>query len=126
VQQYLGTPEEIEELDEVAIPTLTWHYANLKLDLGFQQPLNGNDQTVRLISITTRSPLAVLWGTRIIGSTQNVVFSLFKEHGFDGFIQCGDKPDTLGFTDFRMDSIRVMLLFRQRLLRSVLWRSIGG
>src|SRR5690242_10302090 len=128
VRGRLGQPDETEMMDPETQSTELWYYSKLRLQIIFQSP-DQYSRTVatevrRIVQLTTSHPASTLWGTKIIGRTEDEILRFFGEHGYAGFVDTGDSDTTSHYKDLRMESIRVTLGFRDRSLWSVLWGKV--
>lgn len=126
VQRRLGPPDEREILDPGPNSIEIWYYSSQKLHIGFRESDCGSaeltEKRMGVDQLTTRHPDAELWGTRIIGRKQDEVLELFKQQGYEAFVECDDAHDALlGYKSLRMENFRVTLDFRYGLLKCVLW-----
>jgi hypothetical protein len=128
VRGRLGQPDETEIVDPATQSTKLLYYSELRLQIIFQSP-DGNPPTVpkevkSIVQLATSHPASILWGTKIIGRTEDEILRLFGEHGYAGFIDTRDTDDASRYKSLRMESIRVTLGFRNGLLWSVLWGKV--
>jgi hypothetical protein len=124
VRQWLGAPDETETLDPGTESTVMWYYAREKLQIIFQRPVSPpawDSVSERIVQLTTNHPATTLWGTKIIGRTEDDVLTLFRKQGYTDFIVCGCPGDTSAYKSLRIDSVRVSLGFQDGLLRFILW-----
>ncbi len=121
-EEYLGSPSEIDIVDSTPeTSTFSWYYEALKLSLGFLKPFNEPAKDPILILFTTRHPAAELWKQRLIGQTEENVLKIFETGGLTGFIEKRELMGSFEYKNFRLDSPRVSLDFKDGVLRAMLW-----